>query len=215
MIDLDYPALLNLFPQYRDPKRSESASFLIWYLENYYRFDPQESVDSVCDQSGDKGVDGIVVNDNDQTIIILQSRISQSRDATIGDASLRAFAGTLTQFASPQAIDNLIKTAGKAQVGPLAKRLELATKITTYELRGEFVSNIELDANGAAFLATHPNISFVGKGRLLSTYISDARNVVEHPQVTFDIVGFPVTEYIVDERKGDHRSHQSDRVGWS
>ncbi len=198
MLDLDYPALLGLFPQYRDPKRSESASFLIWYLENYYRFDPQESVDSVCDQSGDKGVDGIVVNDNDQTITILQSRISQSRDATIGDASLRAFAGTLTQFETPETIDNLIRTAGKAQVGPLAKRLDLTTKIATYELRGEFVSNIELDANGTAFLATHPTITFVGKSRLQTTYISDARDIVEHPEVTFDIVGFPVTEYIVD-----------------
>ena len=163
MLDLDYPALLGLFPQYRDPKRSESASFLIWYLENYYRFDPQESVDSVCDQSGDKGVDGIVVNDNDQAITILQSRISQSKDATIGDASLRAFAGTMTQFETPEAIDNLIRTAGKAQVGPLAKRLELATKIATYELCGEFVSNIELDANGMALLATHPTITFVGR----------------------------------------------------
>ncbi len=199
MINLDYPALLSLFRQHIDPKRSESASFLIWYLENYYRFDPQESVDSVCDQSGDKGVDGIVVNDNDQTITILQSRISQSKDTTIGDASLRAFAGTLTQFASAAAIEQLIKTAGRAQVGPLAKRLELATKISTYELRGEFVSNVDLDANGVAFLDSSPNIIFVGKNRLQATYISDARDVIEHPSITFDIVGFHVTEYIVDD----------------
>ncbi len=200
MINLDYPALLSLFPQYIDPKRSESASFLIWYLENYYRFDPQESVDSVCDQSGDKGVDGIVVNDNDQTITILQSRISQSKDTTIGDASLRTFAGTLTQFASQATIEQLIKTAGKAQVGPLAKRLELVSKIATYELRGEFLSNVDIDANGVAFLDSNPDIAFVGKTRLQATYISDARDVIEHPAITFDIVGFHVTEYIVDDK---------------
>ncbi len=40
MLDLGYPKILDLFPQYRAPKRSESASFLIWYLENYYRLDP-------------------------------------------------------------------------------------------------------------------------------------------------------------------------------
>ena len=36
-----------------DPKRTESASFLIWYLENYLRLDTVEAVDSICDQSGD------------------------------------------------------------------------------------------------------------------------------------------------------------------
>jgi len=53
MIDIDYPALLKLFPEHLDPKRSESAAFLIWYLENYYRLDEIEAVDSVCDQKGD------------------------------------------------------------------------------------------------------------------------------------------------------------------
>jgi hypothetical protein len=53
-INLDYPAILDLFPQHLDPKRSQSASFLIWYLENYYRLDTQEAVDSVCDQRGQR-----------------------------------------------------------------------------------------------------------------------------------------------------------------
>src|ERR1019366_3636810 len=97
-INLNYPEILQLFPEYLNPKRSESASFLIWYLENYYRLDPLEAVDSVCDKRGDKGIDGIFVNDNDKTITIFQSRISQSKGTTIGDKSLREFAGTLTQF---------------------------------------------------------------------------------------------------------------------
>ena len=50
MIDFNYPAVLDAFPQHVDPKRSESASFLIWYLENYYRLDTLEAVDAVCDQ---------------------------------------------------------------------------------------------------------------------------------------------------------------------
>src|SRR5690349_18555551 len=77
MIDVDYPQLLTLFPEHRDPKRTESASFLIWYLEHYYRLDTQEAIDAVCDQKGDRGVDGIFVDDNAQTITIFQSRISQ------------------------------------------------------------------------------------------------------------------------------------------
>src|SRR5258708_6568687 len=98
MIDLDYPNLLGLFPEHLDPKRWESASFLIWYLENYYRLDPQEAVDCVCDQRGDKGVDAIFVNDTDQSVIVFQAKINQDPQSTIGDGGLRPFAGALRQF---------------------------------------------------------------------------------------------------------------------
>lgn len=55
MIDLTFPNVLNLFEKYRDDNRSNSAAFLIWYLENYYRLDDLEAIDSVCDQRGIKG----------------------------------------------------------------------------------------------------------------------------------------------------------------
>lgn len=198
MIDVDYPNLLSLFPEHIAPKRSESASFLIWYLENYYRLDSLEAVDHVCDQSGDKGVDGIFVNDNDQTITIFQSRILQSSKSSIGDKGLREFAGTLSQFKDAASIKQLIDTAKDAEVASLAKRLDLINKIATHELRGEFVSNIELDHNGIAFLKTAQQITFVGKERLVTTYISDERDLQIHGPVSLDIAGFPVSEYIVD-----------------
>src|ERR1051325_2593583 len=97
-IDLIYPKILDLFPQHLDPKRTESASFLIWYLENYLRLDPVEATDAICDQNGDKGVDGIYVNDSDATIYIFQSKISQKAKSSIGDTSLKEFRGTLAQF---------------------------------------------------------------------------------------------------------------------
>lgn len=199
MIDLEYPKILDLFPEHIDPKRSESASFLIWYLKNYYRLDALEVVDSVCDNRGDKGVDGIFVNDNDQTITILQSRVRQAPNSAIGDAALREFAGTLSQFDSVESVQNLIVSAGNAQVATLTKRLDLANKVATHELRGEeFVSNVEIDGNGVAFLNTIPEISFVGRTTLETTYISDERDQPVHTPVSFDIGGFPVSEYIVD-----------------
>lgn len=200
MIDVDYPRLLELFPQHLDSsgKRSESASFLIWYLEHYYRLDTLEAIDSVCDQRGDKGVDGIFVNDNNQTITIFQSRISQRNDRTIGDQPLRELVGTMAQFQSPEAIQELISTANKAQVAQLATRLGLVEKVRTHEVRGEFVSNIDIDANGQAFLNTVPDLTFVGKTPLTSTYISDSREIPVQPAVTFDIHGLTAAEYIVD-----------------
>jgi hypothetical protein len=198
MIDLDYPTILNLFAQHLDPKRSESASFLVWYLENYYRLDTLEAVDAICDQKGDKGVDGIFVNDNDQTITIFQARISQRSDRTIGDTSLKEFSGTLGQFETDESIQDLVVSAGAAQIASLIRRLGLIEKIATYEVRGEFISNIDPDANGEAYLRITPNITFVGKTALRQTYISDSRDVPQHAAATFDIHGYQATEYIVD-----------------
>lgn len=198
MVDLSYPTMLRLFTEHLDPNRSESASFLIWYLENYYRLDPQDAVDAVCDQPGDKGVDGIFVNDNDMTITVFQTKISQSGNATIGDSVLRTFAGTLKQFDSPQSIQTLISGAGTAQVAALAKRLDLVNKIATHELRAEFIANVDADKNAHNFLASAPIIKFIGRELLKTTYISDERTIPQRSPVAFDIVGFEVTQYIVD-----------------
>jgi hypothetical protein len=163
VIDVDYPKILDLFAQHRAAGREDSVSFLIWYLENYYRLDSIESVDSVCDQPGDKGVDGIFVNENNQTITIFQSRLYQNPASRVGDSALRAFAGTLTQFRTPESIQALVASAGNAQVATLIKRLDLTNKITTHELRGEFVTNLNVDVNGDAFVAAASEITFIGK----------------------------------------------------
>jgi hypothetical protein len=196
---LDYPAILQNFPQHLDPHRTESASFLIWYLEKYYRLDELEAVDSVCDQPGDRGVDGIYINDNDMTITVFQSRILQRSDRTIGDSTLREFAGTLKQFESREAVESLIEGAGDAQVAHLARRLDVASKVETHEIQGEFLTNVELDGNGSSFLSSEPQIGFVGRIKLLDTYISDARALPMQKRVQFDVLGLDVSTYRVDD----------------
>jgi len=68
----------------------------------------------------------------------------------------------------------------------------------THELRAEFLSNVVLDGNGSNFLQEAPKITFIGKTHLLSSYISDSRDLPTHDPRSFDIAGFRVTEYIVD-----------------
>ncbi len=199
MINLDYPSILNLFPQHLDPNRTESASFLIWYLENYYRLDSLEAVDSVCDQKGDKGVDGIFVNDNDMTISIFQSKISQSENSSIGDTLLKEFYGTLSQFINQNSIQNLIDTGGNAETVRLTNRLDLINKIKTHDLEGVFIANVDIDSNGIAYLNTIPEIKFVGKKQLINNYISDKRSSPIAEETKFDISGFHTSQYIVDK----------------
>jgi hypothetical protein len=200
MLNLEYPGLLDNFRKYLDPKRTESASFLIWYLENYYRLDALEAVDSVCDQRGDKGVDGIYINDNDFTIDVFQSKISQKHDSTIGDTLLKEFYGTLSQFKDEQSIKILIETAGDSEVVRLIHRINLLSVLSTHDIRGIFISNVDIDTNGLAYLQTIPELVFIGKTNLNETYVSDKRYTPVAEPMTFDISGYNISEYIVDTK---------------
>lgn len=200
MIDLTYPNMLNLFPQHIAPKRNESAAFLIWYFENYLRLDSLDAVDSVCDQSGDKGIDGIFLNVDANTIEVYQSKIFQKQNPDVGDKLLREFHGALSQLTSEEAIDNLVASAGAAQVALLVNRLELKRHLPEFELRGYFICNGEIDANGKAFLQSAPHITFIGKAQLENTFVSSGRDIPPTELKSFDISGYDVTEYIVDQQ---------------
>jgi hypothetical protein len=198
MMRLDYPGILDTIRDWLVPGRNESAAFLAWYLSNFYRLDDVEIDDSICDKRGDKGIDGIYLNDNENTIDVFQSKISQRPDATIGDTVLKEFLGTLSQFKDREAILNVLRTAGDAEVCGIIKRLDLVNKIPAYTPRGFFLSNIEIDANGSGFLATTPVITFIGKNQLTSEYISDTRSKLIPNTFCFDVLGYDVALYTVD-----------------
>jgi hypothetical protein len=57
--DLEYANLKKRIASYEIKGRSESASFLNWFLENVYRLDDVAADDAICDQPNDKGIDAI------------------------------------------------------------------------------------------------------------------------------------------------------------
>lgn len=195
---LDYTNLLKEIDFYNIKGRSESAAFLMWYLEKYFRLDPENAIDSVCDNSGDKGVDGIYLNEGAGTIDIFQSKIVQSTSKTVGDTVLKEFFGTLDQFSSKEKLQNLVTTAGKAQVAELITRLNLVNNLEAYKVRGIFVANAELSGDGRAFLNKVDNIEFFGKSLLEDQYISDKREVNLLAEAAFDISENETTIYYAD-----------------
>lgn len=198
MINVDYSSLLSLIESYRDPKRSESASFLIWYLENYYRLDSLDAVDAVCDQHHDKGVDGIYINQENGTIDIFQAKISQNPDRTVGDTVLKEFFGTLSQFRSKESIQNILDTSGDTLLVGLIHRLSLLQAIDQYRLRGIFISNMNIDSNGEAYLAITEDVEFIGKSVIEQTYISSSRAIPQNETAVFDVSDVNVSIYHVD-----------------
>lgn len=198
MVDLSYSNILSLIEPYLASKRSESASFLIWYFTNYLRLDSLDSIDAVCDQSGDKGIDGIYLNTEANVIEVYQSKISQRVGTTIGDKALREFQGTLSQLETRDSIDNLLTTSGDAQVAKLIERLDLKKYVAEYDVVGYFICNSELDQNGSNFLAGSDSIRFIGRSNLECTFVSSGRNLPAAPPAVFNISGYETSEYIVD-----------------
>lgn len=195
---VNYPDILTEIEFYNIEGRTESASFLMWYLEKYYRLDPQLAIDSVCDNSGDKGVDGIYINEGMSTIDIFQTKIAQSEKKSIGDTILKEFLGTLDQFSTKEKLENLIKTAGKAQVASLIQRLDLIEKLDAYRIRGVFISNVDLSSDGEAILNEIDDIEFLGKSELEDQYISDKKEINIQAEAEFDISENETTTYFAD-----------------
>src|SRR5690606_10751780 len=198
IMNVNYPEILEEIKFYNIEGRTESASFLMWYLEKYYRLDQQVAIDSVCDNNGDKGVDGIYINEGMGTIDIFQTKIAQSEKKSIGDTALKEFLGTLDQFRSKEKLENLLNSAGKAQVASLIQRLDLLDKLDGYRVRGIFIANVDLSADGEAFLKERDEIEFYGKSILEEQYISDKKDINILAEAEFDISENETTTYYAD-----------------
>ena len=96
--NFDYPDVREIIKPCLNQKRTESHSFLVWYLQHFYRLDETESHDTVCDGRDDKGIDGIYVDENLECIVVFQAKLVENPNKTLGDTQLKEFVGTLSQF---------------------------------------------------------------------------------------------------------------------
>jgi hypothetical protein len=74
---------------YSSSGRQDTAAFLIWFLINYFRMEPQDAIDSVCDHTNDKGIDGIWLDEEEENIYVFQSKYSPVDDNDQGDSDIR------------------------------------------------------------------------------------------------------------------------------
>ncbi len=118
-ISLDYPAILKNFGSYLDRSRTESRAFLAWFLDNFYRLEEIDVLDSIVDNNDDKGIDAIYVDKNLENIDVFQSKLFQNTKKTLGDTDLKEFAGTLSQIKSPEALRLLLSSTRNSDLKKL------------------------------------------------------------------------------------------------
>lgn len=192
----EYPAILEVIKQCLIPGRTESHSFLVWFLQHYYRLDDTESLDTVCDGPDDKGIDGIYVDENLESIVVFQAKLVQNSDKTLGSTQLKEFVGTLAQFETPSEIAEIARTTRNSELANLLVKERVADKIEGgYTVKGVFATNIEMNQDGEDYLNGRDDLSVFDKSELVGKYVPVDRTPPVATTVSFDVFGFDCAEY--------------------
>ena len=138
--------------------RNESSSFLMWFLENIFGISRQEAVDSVCDNNGDKGIDGIYVDNVEGEVHIFQSKFKQNNSREFGDRDLRDFHGVSIWFSSSEAVKQLKDATINQELKSLIITNSLENIIDDYSVKYHFVCNGIKDYNAVEYENANENL---------------------------------------------------------
>jgi hypothetical protein len=199
-VKLEYPAIVETIKPVIVSGRTESHAFLVWYLQHYFRLDETESQDTVCDGPDDKGVDGVYVDENLETVFVFQCKLVQNPRRTLGDTQLKEFVGTLAQFRDPAKIADIAATTANKELASLLTAGNVAQFVTDgFAVKGVFVTNIDGDANAQSYLKRKDDIRLFDKVALEASFISAGPTEPVGTPVTFDVFGYDCAQYQIGE----------------
>jgi hypothetical protein len=125
-------------------------------LRHVKRLDENEAPDAVCDGPGDKGIDGIWVDELGEEIVLLQAKRRGSLGATQGDADIQRLVGAAAWFSTPEQVDALLEAGPNPELRGLIERNRLREKVEAeFTTRCVFVTNTLFDQAGLDYLGAH------------------------------------------------------------
>jgi hypothetical protein len=185
--ELDYSNLSSILSPYRKKERTVSRSFLNWFLENIFGMDDTSADDAICDGSQDKGIDAIYVDELNEEIIVFQSKTVESANKTIGDTSLKEFAGTLNQLSTMEKIELIEKGNANETLKKLVADLKLKTKVENgFIVKGVFITNALADQNAEEYLASNESIKLYDKKKIVEVHIDFEKQGGVNDEFVFD-----------------------------
>lgn len=200
-LDVSYSALLPLFGDFEMKGQKERRAFLAWFLQHYYRLDATEVDDAICDENGDRGIDGIYVSELRQQIDVFQSRMGKTEPLKfLGDPDLREMVGTLSQFKTAESVKRMIADTWSADLKNLLIRAKVVEYLEQgYQVRGVFVTNKARSQDAIDFLATTPEILLYDGLELAREYLPiDKPTPIDAP-ITFNVSGVDVIRIKIEE----------------
>jgi hypothetical protein len=150
----DYQLIQDELQPYFTGSRTKSAALLAWFLEAVWRIEPEDIDDAICDGSGDKGIDGLLVDDDLAEITVLQAKHKEKEDGRQGDLDLRTLVGTAAYFENDASVDGLLAADPNVQLRRLLTRMDVKKKVAdgAHANRLIFVTDGTLDDQGRGFV---------------------------------------------------------------
>lgn len=205
--DLKYASLSRLLkPIQKETGLGESASFLIWFLENVYRLEESDARDAVCDQTNDKGIDGIYVDHNNEEIHFFQAKIRQNDNGRIGDKDPKSFMGSVHQFDTKEKIELVLESNADVELKNLLTRLELSHWVLQgYEPVGVYVTNELHNQDSELYASLTPDIKIYDRSAIALRVISVSHTRNKREKFTFDTSYVDPMEMTIGADGGDLR----------
>jgi len=184
---------------YREGFRDPSAAFLMWYLVNFFRLSPDEVKDSICDNTGDKGIDGVWVDEtsDEEEIYLFQSKFSPTDGANQGDNDLRNFVGAKSWFDSPEQVQKLLESTANKELKSLIESFKIADKVSKgCRVNAIFITNKVFDYNANEFLgAQSDELEGYDFPKIFSSYSYVAEEEPVKAETSLNLVNNTVISY--------------------
>ena len=150
-----YKLIADEVRPHRVGTRTQSAALLAWFLQTVWRMEEEDVDEAICDGTGDKGIDGLAVDDDLAEITLFQTKYKTKTTGTQGDKDLKNLVGAERYFGSTKAIfDQLLRSNPNQELRDLIDRNEIRTKVSkgAHVNRLVFVTNGKLDPSGRDYL---------------------------------------------------------------
>jgi AIPR protein len=186
--DLKYINLTKVIAPLSAKGKTESVTFLNWFLENIYRLDSVSADDCICDSQNDKGIDGIYVDTNNEEIHFFQCKIRQKDTGTIGDVSPKTFVASVQQFDTSDKIDVMLKGDADQGLKKLITRLEVGDLLGKgYRIIAVYVTNENGDDASRAYSAIEPSLKIWDRSSIAENFIDAEQSPGVTGTFTFDL----------------------------
>lgn len=173
MTQQQYDLIQQQLTRHEYGDRSRSAALLAWFLEHVWRLDPDQIEDAICDGRGDKGIDGLVVNEDAREITLFQTKHVEDPGKTQGDTKIREFRGVDSYFRNSETVDQLLASNPREELVLLLTRNQVSDRLgdgTDWSVQLVYVTDAVADDNATGYMAATagdtPPLELWDRGRL-------------------------------------------------
>lgn len=174
--------------------RGDSACFLIWFLENYFRLDHDEAIGAVCDHTNDKGIDGVLVDDEDELIYLFQSKFTPNDNQEQGDNDIRNIVGAKQWFSSERSVTELLTSTASQDLKSIVIDSNVLEKVG-YKKISVFVTNKTFNEHAKEYIQAATDLEAYDIDFLFEKYTYFADQEIAFPPVDIFLTNHTKIEY--------------------